>query len=286
LPTTAPVDPAELIGHTYVAIEATEDGQAIGIVPETRLVLGFSDASRFGADSGCNAMGGDYEIRDGRLVTANMHITAMACTGAIGRQEGWYYTFLLSSPTISRASTSLVLANDDVVVTYADETVALPNPGGTCTVSQLLIHESAIVGQPASLGTAHVLLTLPVENSGADCVLALPEVIGLASRTGPLTAVDVPNLGITVCEGDSCHHEYPASFSIRAGQRFDIRLNAWWWLPTADAPSHAPCGHLIADVSRVAFPVSDRTIDLAWATSVFHEVCAAPPSISVGVETK
>jgi hypothetical protein len=131
-----------------------------------------------------------------------------------------------------------------------------------------------------------VLVTQPVENVGGDCVLALPGVLGLASRDGPLTAVDVPNLGISVCQGDSCHSEYPTSFDIHAGQRFDILLNAWWWLPAFDLRSHAPCGQLIADVRRVAFPLNDGTIEIAWAAGNLREVCATPPSISVGVDTK
>ena len=63
-------------------------------------------------------------------------------------------------------------------------TVALRNPGGTCTASQLVSSQGTIVPLPASAGAVHVLVTQPVENGGDDCVLALPEVIGLASRSG------------------------------------------------------------------------------------------------------
>lgn len=121
LPTAAPADLAELIGHTYVATDVTENGQPIAIVPETRIGLRFDDASHFGATAGCNGIGGDYEIRDGRLVTANVNVTMMACRDGPMRQEAWYYTFLRSSPTISRNTTGLVLTTGDVVVTYVDE---------------------------------------------------------------------------------------------------------------------------------------------------------------------
>lgn len=120
LPTAAPVDAAELIGYSYVATEVTEHGQPLAIVADTQLVLGFGDASQFGASAGCNGMGGDYHIQDGRLVTANVYMTLKGCLGALGRQESWYYTFLQSSPTISRATTGLLLTSSNTVVTYVE----------------------------------------------------------------------------------------------------------------------------------------------------------------------
>jgi heat shock protein HslJ len=127
VPTSVPVDLAELIGHTYVATDVTENGQPIAIVPETQLQLGFG-ASQFGADAGCNHLGGDYQIRDGRLIISNGQMTAIGCLGELGRQEGWYYTFLQSSPTISMDSTGIVLTNGDTVVTFVDEVFASPMP--------------------------------------------------------------------------------------------------------------------------------------------------------------
>jgi hypothetical protein len=162
----------------------------------------------------------------------------------------------------------------------------LPNPGGTCIADQFATEPATIAGQPASLGTAHVLVTQPLENTGADCVLAVPEVIGLASGSGPLTATGVRNLGLSVCTNGSCHHEYPTSFKVESGQRFQILLSAWWWLPLADSVSHPPCEQALADVSKVAFPLSEGTVEIAWATGVLHEVCAAPPSLSVGLDTR
>jgi heat shock protein HslJ len=121
LPTAAPVDVAELIGHTYVATDVTENGQPIAIVPETRIALRFIDASHFAASSGCNDIGGDYEIRDGRLKTDNMRSFARLCLGERGQQESMLHVFLQSSPTISRDTTGLVLSTDEVVITFVDE---------------------------------------------------------------------------------------------------------------------------------------------------------------------
>lgn len=196
-----------------------------------------------------------------------------------------------SSPTTAPTPARSPAPRDTVAPSFgsfpaaAPSPVVLPNPGGTCTAGQFVTRSATLVGLPASLGTAHVLVTQPVENAGADCVLAVPEIIGLASGSEPLTAIEVRNLGVSICTNGSCHHEYPASVGIASGQRFEILVSAWWWLPTSDAVSHPPCDRLIADVSSAAFPMHEGTLAIAWATGILREACSSPPSISVGVDT-
>ncbi|NJD29479.1 MAG: hypothetical protein FIA92_14445 [Chloroflexi bacterium] len=116
-PTAAHFDWGKLIGHWYVAIEATEDGEPIALVPET-FRLRFDDVSNFAATLGCIGAKGNYQLRDGRLVTVNFTLPAMAC----GREVAWYPGFLMSSPTISWGPTGrLVLNNGDTVVTFEEE---------------------------------------------------------------------------------------------------------------------------------------------------------------------
>lgn len=132
-PTASPLDWAKLIGHAYVVIAATEDGHPLTLVPEARPSLGL-DASRFGASTGCNGMGGTYQILDGRLVTADGYMTLRGCTGALGRQEGWYIAFLQSSPTITRVdATGLVLTSGGTVVTYVDDPLGSLTPARELT---------------------------------------------------------------------------------------------------------------------------------------------------------
>jgi heat shock protein HslJ len=119
--TAPPVDWGKLTGHSYVAVDVTENGQPIAIVPETTIGLHFRDASHFGASAGCNGMGGDYEIRDGRLMTAHMYMTLKGCLGELGEQESMFITLLQSSPTISRDATGFVLGSGDVVVIFVEE---------------------------------------------------------------------------------------------------------------------------------------------------------------------
>jgi heat shock protein HslJ len=120
-PTAGPVDWAELIGHTYVATDIAERGQPIAIVADTWIGLRFSDASRFTASGGCNQMAGEYQIRDGRLTTAKLYGTLIACPGERGQQDGRFAMFLRSSPTITRNTTGLVLSTGEVVITLVDE---------------------------------------------------------------------------------------------------------------------------------------------------------------------
>jgi hypothetical protein len=132
----APVDMGQLIGRSYVAISASRGGEPIALVPDAPLALGFTDTSHFGASFGCNGGGGDYEIRDGRLVTADVYMTAMGCLGARGELESWYYQFLLSGPVISREGSGFVLTSGDVVVTYGDTSPKIETdcPGGSVAV--------------------------------------------------------------------------------------------------------------------------------------------------------
>ena len=235
-------------------------------------------------ETDCRSAGSQLTARAQLGVSTLMALFLVACSPTIAPTP----TRSLALPETAAPSFSVspATATTATGATATAPPVALPNPGGTCTASQLVTSQATIAGQPASLGTVHVLVTQPLENTGADCVLVLPEVIGLASGSGPLTAIGVPNLGVIVCANGSCRHEYPTSFSIHSGKRFQILLNAWWWLPSSDAASHPPCDRLIAEVNRVAFPLGEGTVEIAWATGVLDEVCAAPPSVSVGVNTK
>lgn len=123
-PSGAPVDAAELIGYSYVATTVTERGEPFASVAEARLGLRFNGPTEFFAGAACNGMGGNYEVVGGRLVLTHTVVPLRSCGGPGIRDEGWYYTFLQSSPTIVRDATGLVLAGGDVVVTYRHEWVA------------------------------------------------------------------------------------------------------------------------------------------------------------------
>jgi hypothetical protein len=188
------------------------------------------------------------------------------------------------SPT-SLPTTSPSLTAAATLTPNPTETVQLPNPGGTCTASQL-------VEGPATSGYAFSTLFSqvadafqPLRNAGGDCVLAVPKVIGLAAATGPFAAVSLPNAGQQLCVNSACRTVYPTSFKIRSGQSVRIQLRAWWpWLYGASATPPRPlCAHPIDDVTRAAFPLASGVIDFRWDT-VFHQVCSSAGTVGITVE--
>jgi hypothetical protein len=153
----------------------------------------------------------------------------------------------------------------------------LPNPGGTCSASQI------VVGSPTwgygfgTLGTTAVYGTLPLRNIGGACVMQLPAVIGVAAATGPFHAVAVRNTGIAT------------AWSSGSGESVPIMLGASWWIGGQSdngTPLPAPpCNYPIYDVSRVEIPLATGTIAFDLPI-VWHEVCSSPASVSITFETK
>jgi hypothetical protein len=169
--------------------------------------------------------------------------------------------------------------------------VPLPNPGGTCMANQFVVGQATSQGEPATIGTIHVGLRQPLQNTGADCVLALPTVIGFASPSGPFQAVEVGNLGQEVCKkappgagvDRTCKYVNPTSFRVKSGQTVTIEFNAWWW--SGDIADHTPppCPGMISGVTRAEFPLASGSIDIVLDTAL-GEVCGSPPSVSVTVD--
>jgi heat shock protein HslJ len=136
LPSATTVDAAELVGHAYVAIDVTEEGEPFASIAEARLELQFDGGAHFFAGAGCNGMGGDYQVVDGRLVLTNTVVPLRACVGPGMRYEAWYYTFLQSSPTIGRNNTGLLLISGETVVTYRNEPATTSPAPSKSTVSE------------------------------------------------------------------------------------------------------------------------------------------------------
>jgi hypothetical protein len=153
----------------------------------------------------------------------------------------------------------------------------LPNPGGTCSASQLVLGKATWGYGAGTLGTTAVYGTLPLGNTGGACVMALPAVIGVAAATGPFHAVAVRNTGIATAWGSD------------SGASVPIMLGASWWIgvqPDNGTPLPVPpCNDPIYDVSRVEIPLATGTIAVDLPI-VWHEVCSSPASVSIAFETK
>jgi hypothetical protein len=186
-----------------------------------------------------------------------------------------------TSPSLTAAATPTPNPTETAL------TVQLPNPGGTCSASQL------VEGPPMSSYDLSTVFSRvadawqPLRNAGGSCVLAVPKVIGLAAATGPFAEVSLPNAGQQVCVNSACRTVYPTSFKIRSGQSVRIELRAWW--PDSYSSSATPppplCAHPISDVTRAAFPLASGVIEFKWDT-VFHQVCASAGTVGITLENR
>lgn len=150
----------DLRGRTFLSTGVTENGQTKQLVAGTRIRISFGEEGRrIGVNAGCNHMGGEARVENGRLVAGEMAMTAMGCDGGRSEQDEWLAKFLTGAPTISSTGSELVLVNNATEIRLLDRTVADPDRplmGTRWTV------ESVIDGQTASSiprgATAQLLL--------------------------------------------------------------------------------------------------------------------------------
>lgn len=124
-PSSGPTAPS-LEGRTFLARTVTEGGKPRAIVEGTALSMSFGEGGQFGANAGCNQLGGRFAIEGGKLVVSKAMTTEMACPGKL-QQESWYYGVLQASPTITVDGSALVLEGGGVRIEYLDRAVATPD---------------------------------------------------------------------------------------------------------------------------------------------------------------
>ena len=118
----------DLRGRTFLSTGVTENGQPKPLVSGTRIRLSFGEEGRrIGANAGCNHIGGDARVEDGRLVSGDLAMTAMGCDGGRSEQDAWLVKFLADKPTIRSSGAELVLANSTTEIRLLDRTVADPD---------------------------------------------------------------------------------------------------------------------------------------------------------------
>jgi heat shock protein HslJ len=89
------------------------------------LRIEFADG-RLGADAGCNLVGADYRIEQGRLVTGALSMTEMACPGRDHRDQ-WLVNLLTAEPEVRLEGGQLTLRTDTETVVLLDREVAEPD---------------------------------------------------------------------------------------------------------------------------------------------------------------
>lgn len=188
--------------------------------------------------------------------------------------------------TSSPSPTAVVSPSPTAVATL----LLLPNPGGTCVASQLVLGQATSQYEPSTFFSSHVGVRQPVRNAGADCMLTLPTVIGFADPSGPFQAVEVGNLAQQVCTKAPpgagvdrvCKFVNPTSFQVKSGQTVTIEFNASWVNGDNPGLTPPPCAPTISDVTRAQFPLASGSITIEWDTAL-GGVCGSPPSVSVTV---
>ena len=150
----------DLRGRTFLSTGVTENGQPKQLVAGTRIRLSFGEEGRrIGVNAGCNHMGGEARVENGRLVAGEMAMTAMGCDGGRSEQDDWLAKFLAGMPTISSSGTELVLANNTTEIRLLDRTVADPDRPlvGTRWVVESVIDRDTASSIPQG-ATAHLLM--------------------------------------------------------------------------------------------------------------------------------
>lgn len=162
---------------------------------------------------------------------------------------------------------------------------AAPSPGGTCTSSQFDVGTATSYYDFSTAFTRHVVIDQPLRNAGTKCVLDVPGSLGVASGSGSFQAVSAINTGNDICSGNACHYVTPSSYTVAAGQAFDIGLSASWWDSGTSDGGPPPCDQAISGVNRAQIPVATGSIEIAWGIAL-EQVCSAPASISFAIEPK
>src|SRR6476661_10470851 len=84
-----------------------------------------------------------------------------------------------TSPSLTAATTPTPNPTEKALM------LQLPNPGGTCTASQLIQGPATSTYDFSTLFSRVAEAFEPLRNAGVDCVLAVPTVVGLAAAFGP-----------------------------------------------------------------------------------------------------
>lgn len=193
----------------------------------------------------------------------------------------------------SRASSPSLTASPSATPSSA----SLPNPGGTCSASQLVLGAATAGLTLSAAYYRHAYFTQLLRDAGSACILSVPKAIGVGPAPGPWQVVSVNDSGNQVCVGNACHYVTPATYNIRSGQTLVIDFSVSWWVGANDQNGKPlftppPCVGAVGDVTGVEFPVASGVVAIHLETAVqeagssvpWHEVCSSPLSISFEIK--
>ena len=93
-------------------------GSTSPTVPDSEAGLTFSDEGTVTGNSGCNSLGGTYEVKGDQITFSTITSTLMACDESHMAQEAAVHQVLDSTATYSVEASTLTLTNDDMMLVF------------------------------------------------------------------------------------------------------------------------------------------------------------------------
>lgn len=214
----------DLRGRTFLSTGVTENGQAKHLVPGTRIRLSFGDEGRrIAANAGCNHLGGDASVQNGRLTAQDISMTAMGCDGGRSEQDDWLAKFLVGTPTIRLSGSELVLANSTTEIRMLDRKVADPDRPltGTRWIVESIIDRDTASSIPQR-AVAHLLVNADGSFTGTT---GCNQMGGAAVITNPAIRFSDVFTTKMACEPDRMRLEQSVLDVLRADVSYEIEAD-------------------------------------------------------------
>lgn len=122
---TGPPSSGSVLGRRFVATEAS-DGDKPRLLTG-QVILDFTKPGSVSVSTGCNSASGAAHLRDGRLVSQDMNITAIGCPKALADQERFVLGLVAATPTATLTGDELVLRSPTAWLRLVDRRVADPD---------------------------------------------------------------------------------------------------------------------------------------------------------------
>jgi heat shock protein HslJ len=206
--------------RTFYSTSVTEESRPRALAPDTRVELQFFPDGRLAARAGCNHLGGNGRIEDGRLVLGDLSMTDMACDPDRMDQDTWLAAFLGARPAWTLSGDDLTLATDRATIVLRDRRAVDPDRPVTGT---RWVVDTIINGDIASsvAGGTEAFLTI----DGAGAVLGhtgCRAVRGRATVTDTtIRFTDVGGLDNT-CTGDAARLHDAVATILREEVRYRV----------------------------------------------------------------
>lgn len=216
-------------GRHFLSVSVTEDAEDRPLVAGTRIRLSFREDGSLGASAGCNSMGGQAEIRDGRLVLAGLSMTEMGCDPDRHAQDEWLAGFLTSRPRFHLDDSLLTLTGEETEIRLQDREVADPDRPlrGTRWEVDSVIEGDAVSSVPEEAG-AHLVFAADSDGFGGST--GCNQVGGRAEideAAGTVTFGDVVTTKMA-CEDDRMQLEGDVLDVVDGTVDYDIEAGRLW----------------------------------------------------------